>query len=167
MLHEARALGRQIPWWHQSSYFRLLVLLPKGRTRAKDAPTPGSLGCWQVVESNHTWHGPGTGERQGELHGTFVLRLLQRAEELLLHIHLLTVHSPQVSDGSCDWDLKAWRAFADMQEDSPCSRGLEPISWSYFYRISFLYTHLLHKIELHRSNGYIRKQCHNVCILPH
>lgn len=123
MLHEAQALGRQIPWWHQSSYLRLPFLLPKGRTRAKDTPTPGSLGSWQVVESNHTWHGPGTGERQGELHGTFVLRLLQRAEELLLHIHLVTVYSPQVSDGSYGWDPKAWRALQTRRKTVPVAKG--------------------------------------------
>lgn len=34
------------------------------------------LGCWQVVGNNHIWHSPSVSERQGELHGTFVLRLL-------------------------------------------------------------------------------------------
>lgn len=164
MLHEAQALGRQI-LWHQSSYLRLLFLLPKDRTRAKDAPTPGSLGCWQVVGSNHTWHG--TGERQGELHGTFVLRFFRE-------------------QNSCSFTFISWqfihhRSRMGAVAGTPRHEGLcrHAGRQSLFQRarayfiIGFvqnllcIYTYLLHKIELHQSNGYIRKQCHNVCILPH
>lgn len=123
---------------------RLPFLLPKGRTRAKDTWTLGSLGHLAGGFGNSwTQHSPSIGDGQGEFHSTFCTKASHgKQRSCFPHTPHLAIQSLQVSDGSSGWDPKAFSTLQTQRKMVPVLKGLSLFFNHSFYIISFVHTHI-------------------------